>query len=105
MDQSIYPFWIVATWIGLFSIVVRARIFDRRRYQREPHPAETAMGWGRRFALGAAAALVMNGHRANRWIASSARRGIILATLTADLEKQVADRKLAETELHRSNGF
>jgi len=44
-----------------------------------------------------ATVLGMVGHRTNQWIASNARRGIIL-------EKDVAERKLAESELRRSNG-
>jgi diguanylate cyclase (GGDEF)-like protein len=46
-----------------------------------------------------AAALVLLGRRANRWITSLARREIIQTALTAELEKEVAERKQTETEM------
>jgi diguanylate cyclase (GGDEF)-like protein len=49
------------------------------------------------------AALGTIGYRANEWITSNARRGIIQAALMADLEKEVSARKAAENELGRSN--
>jgi len=182
--RTIYPFWIVAAWFGLFCIIVPARVFIWLRYLRERRPIETATAWGRRFALGAfatgclwglagsvilltpnpayhvfiafvlggmvagavlsdaahlpaligfaapailpallaflfradeisiamvlllaafAGVLGMVGLRANQWIVSSVRRGIMQASLTADLEKEIAERTWVESELRRSN--
>jgi diguanylate cyclase (GGDEF)-like protein len=182
--RPIYPFWAIAAWLGLFSIVIPARLLDWRLYRRAAQSTEAAMAWGRRFTFGAAAtgclwgllgsailltpdpayhafvafvlggmvagavlshaaylpalvgfvaptilpaivgffasanpmsitmglllaafaaALGIVGYRANRWIASNTRRGIIQTILTADLEREVAERKRAENELRRSN--
>ena len=184
--QSLLPVGLFVGWIGLFCIVVIARFLDCRRYLRTPQQAESAAGWGWRFAAGATAtgclwgltaagilitpipayhafiafviggmmagavasesaflpaligfsvpaalpaifaffargdpmsitmglmltaftaALGLLGYRANHWIASIARREIIQRALTADLEKQVAERNEAECELYRSNGI
>jgi diguanylate cyclase (GGDEF)-like protein len=45
--------------------------------------------------------LGMLGRRANRWITDLARREIIQAALTAELQKEVAERKRAEAEMVR----
>ncbi len=51
------------------------------------------------------AVLGLVGFRANHWITSIARREIIQRSLTADLERRIAERQAAERELHRSNGL
>ncbi|ACK51622.1 diguanylate cyclase/phosphodiesterase with GAF sensor [Methylocella silvestris BL2] len=182
--QPIFPAWVLAAWVGLFCIVISARIFDRWRYKHELQSVEAAGGWGRRFVFGAAAtgclwalagsvilltpdpayhafialmlagvmagAVISNsaylpalvafvapavlpvilaflirsdptsisaalllaafaalvgiaGLNVNRWIASRVRRKIARESWTVDVEKEIAERKLAESELRRAN--
>ena len=53
--RDLLPVRMFAGWIGLFCIVVLARFLDCRRYLRAPQQAESAEGWGWRYAAGATA--------------------------------------------------
>jgi PAS domain S-box-containing protein len=45
----LYPKWLVLLWAALLAIVLLARRFSRRRYQRTPLGSRTAPRWGRIF--------------------------------------------------------
>jgi diguanylate cyclase (GGDEF)-like protein/PAS domain S-box-containing protein len=53
--RDLLPVRMFVGWIGLFCIVVLARVIDCRRYLRAPQQAEFAAAWGWRFAAGATA--------------------------------------------------
>jgi diguanylate cyclase (GGDEF)-like protein len=85
---------------ALIAFVAPAILPATLAFLSRPDPMSMIMG----LLLAAfTAALGTIGFRANEWITSNARRGIIQAALMADLEKEVADRKAAESELERSN--
>ena len=50
-----YPAWMLAAWVGLFSLVVGLRLIDRARYLRQAPDSRHQVVWARRFAAGAAA--------------------------------------------------
>jgi diguanylate cyclase (GGDEF)-like protein/PAS domain S-box-containing protein len=50
-----YPPWILLLWVGLFCVVVGARLADRARYLRRPHESGHDENWARRYTAGAAA--------------------------------------------------
>ena len=184
--RDLFPIWLFVVWIGMFCIVIAARLLDRENYLRAAEHAELAANWGWRFAVGATAtgclwglagavilvtpdrtyqafiAFVLGGmmagsiagdsaflpallgfmtplslpvifaffargdqmsiamglmvavfgatlgtigYRANHWIASIARREIVQKASAVDLEKEIAERKVAARELDRSNGI
>jgi PAS domain S-box-containing protein len=49
----LYPVWVLALWLGLFSIVILARSLLRYRYRSVTRSAESARRWGRFFVVGA----------------------------------------------------
>jgi diguanylate cyclase (GGDEF)-like protein/PAS domain S-box-containing protein len=50
-----YPAWILLLWVGLFCVVVSARLVDRARYLRQSHDSGREVNWAKRFTVGAAA--------------------------------------------------
>ena len=50
-----YPAWVLLLWVGLFCGVLSARFVERARFLREPHAADHAAVWAKRFSTGAAA--------------------------------------------------
>jgi diguanylate cyclase (GGDEF)-like protein len=53
--RDLLPIWLYIAWIGLFCIVIPARLLNRQRFLRAPQQAELAAGWGWRFAAGTTA--------------------------------------------------
>jgi len=65
-------------------------------------PLSIVMGF---MIVAFAVALGLVGLRANRWIASIARREIMQRDLAADLARRIAEGRTVERELHRSDGI
>ena len=53
--HSFCPTWAVVLWLTLMTTAAALRVWDVRRYRREPGPDERASRWAKRFAAGATA--------------------------------------------------
>jgi len=59
--QHLYPGWIALSWLGLFCLVILARLVLRRAYGKDISAAVITLTWGRAFALSAFATALLWG--------------------------------------------
>ena len=53
--RDLLPVRMFVGWVGLFCIVILARLLNHKRYLRRPPQMQTAANWGWRYAAGATA--------------------------------------------------